>query len=125
MVNNNLVDTASDAAEIVAAINAIPSLVTLRLSGNTLSPDATAVIATALQGRNEVQHLLLSDIFTGRLKDEIPRSIQLLNDALNFNESKCRLRTLDLSDNAFGPNGAVAVEPFLNSKCCMKLVSLG
>ena len=34
---------------------------------------------------------------------------------------KARIRTLDLSDNAFGPNGAVAVEPWLNSPCCLKL----
>ena len=69
--------------------------------------------------------MLLADIFTGRLKDQIPVAVGHLNEALNFNDSKCRLRTLDLSDNAFGPNGAVAVEPFLNSKCCLKLVSVG
>ena len=118
-----LVDTAADASDIVAAINSIEKLVTLRLSGNTISPDGAEVISNALSGRDELQHLLLSDIFTGRLKDEIPKAIQFLNNALNYEGTNTRIRTLDLSDNAFGPNGAVAVEPFLNSKACLKLVS--
>jgi Ran GTPase-activating protein 1 len=116
-----LVNDETDAQPIIDAINQKDRLITLRLSGNTLAPDGAKAIALALRDRNELQHLLLADIFTGRLKDEIPVAIQHLNDALNLGEG-CRLRTLDLSDNAFGPNGAKAVEPWLRTKCCLKLV---
>lgn len=117
-----LVNDETDAQPIIDAINQKDRLITLRLSGNTLAPDGAKAIALALRDRNELQHLLLADIFTGRLKDEIPVAIQHLNDALNLGEG-CRLRTLDLSDNAFGPNGAKAVEPWLRTKCCLKLVN--
>ena len=52
------VDTAEDAAEIVEGINACARLVTLRLSGNTLSPQGAAAIAEAIKGREELQDRL-------------------------------------------------------------------
>ena len=113
-------NTAEDAADIIRAINQIDRLVMLRLVGNTISPEGAEAIASALENRVELQHLLFADIFTGRLKDEIPKAVEYFNHALN--KSQCRIRTLDLSDNAFGPNGAVAVEPWLNSPCCLKMV---
>merc|ERR1719204_2190057 len=105
------VDTAADAQPIIDAIESIDRLVTLRLVGNAIS--------RSLENRPELQHLLFADIFTGRLKDEIPKAVGSFNHALNV--AQARIRTLDLSDNAFGPNGAVAVEPWLNSPCCLKL----
>ena len=52
------------------------------------------------------------------------KSKEQKNQKFSYNSKssqKARIRTLDLSDNAFGPNGAVAVEPWLNSPCCLKL----
>ena len=92
---------------------------TLRLTGNTISPEGAEAIAAALVNRGELQHLLFADIFTGRLKDEIPKAVEFFNNSLNGANAK--IITLDLSDNAFGPNGAVAVEPWLNSNCCITL----
>lgn len=48
---------------------------TLELRGNTLGVDATIPIADALESRPELRRALWSDLFTGRLKEEIPRTL--------------------------------------------------
>ena len=49
------VDSAHDAQEIIDEINNCERLVTLRLSGNTLSPEGAAAISEAIKGREELQ----------------------------------------------------------------------
>ena len=76
-------DTAADAQPIIDAIESIDRLVTLRLVGNTISPAGAEAISRSLENRPELQHLLFADIFTGRLKDEIPKAVDSFNHALN------------------------------------------
>lgn len=51
----------------------------LELRGNTLGVDATVPIAKALEDRSELRHALWSDLFTGRLKAEIPETLVFFN----------------------------------------------
>ena len=55
----------------------------------------------------------MSDIFTGRLRSEIPSALtHILTACLH---EKPHLKELNLSDNAFGPAGADPLAPFLEA----------
>lgn len=45
------------------------------MRGNTLGVDATYPIADALESRPELRYAQWSDLFTGRLKEEIPKTL--------------------------------------------------
>ncbi|KAH9374142.1 hypothetical protein HPB48_005411 [Haemaphysalis longicornis] len=76
-------DNESDASKVVQAIARCPQLETLCLEGNTLGQDAAKAIGKALEGRPSLKRALWKDMFTGRLKSEIPDAIvQLLAKAL-------------------------------------------
>jgi Ran GTPase-activating protein 1 len=47
----------------------------LRLEGNTIAPLAAEVLGKALEKHPEIERFIGNDIFTGRLKDEIPLSL--------------------------------------------------
>ena len=51
--------------------------------------------------------------------EEIPPA--LFHLAQGLTDSGARIRKLDLSDNAFGPNGARGVRPILESLACLEL----
>ncbi|KAJ3201515.1 hypothetical protein HDU82_008065 [Entophlyctis luteolus] len=63
-------------------------------------------VAEALRKKKNLKIANLSDIFTGRLKDEIPLALDAFVDALVDKEN---LELIDLCDNAFGPAGAAPV----------------
>ncbi len=46
----------------------------LRLEGNTISPEAAEELAEAI-GKQKLERFIGNDIFTGRLKDEIPLAL--------------------------------------------------
>lgn len=70
---------------------------TLELRGNTLGVDATVPIAESLEGRPELRHALWSDLFTGRLKAEIPKTLVFL--IFNFFFEKHVLEITDISSD--------------------------
>ncbi len=47
----------------------------LRLEGNTISPQAAEEIGKALKEKKSLQRFIGNDLFTGRLKDEIPLAL--------------------------------------------------
>lgn len=47
----------------------------LNLEGNTLGVDASKHIAKALENHPEFKRAIWKDMFTGRLKEEIPRAL--------------------------------------------------
>ncbi|KAJ3416295.1 hypothetical protein HDV05_002235 [Chytridiales sp. JEL 0842] len=96
-------NTAADVATYVAEIERIENLEEIKLSGNTLGVEASKALAAALAKKTTLKVADLSDMFTGRLKEEIPLALEAFVDAL---VDKVHLRVLDLSDNAFGPAGA-------------------
>ncbi|XP_050360129.1 ran GTPase-activating protein 1 [Nymphalis io] len=115
-------DTESDAQPIVNAINACPDLEYLTLTGNTLGVEAAQAIAKALAQHPELKTARFSDMFTGRMKTEIPPALSALGDGMI--EAGARLSTLDLSDNAFGPIGVEGLAKLLQSDVCSQLQEL-
>ncbi|KZC04806.1 Ran GTPase-activating protein 1 [Dufourea novaeangliae] len=116
-------NTEEDASEVVKAIRECIKLEFLDLEGNTLGPLAAKAIAQALEEKGSfLKRALWKDMFTGRLKTEIPKAIQYLGSSLCA-AGTC-LVELDLSDNAFGPIGVEGLANFLTSSTCYTLQEL-
>lgn len=115
-------DKGEDAKEIVEAIKGFKNLKALRLEGNTLGLDAAKVIAEALKEKPEFERALRSDMYTGRLRSEIPPSLEHLGNGII--SAKAKLTVLDLSDNAFGPDGVKGIRKLLTSESCYCLTTL-
>ncbi|KAK6053851.1 hypothetical protein COOONC_08645 [Cooperia oncophora] len=95
----------SYSAESVAKqIEEFDQLKTLELRGNTVGVEAGQRLAQALEMHPELERCLWSDMFTGRLKSEIPPILRSMCSAIM--NANCHITELDLSDNAFGPIGA-------------------
>ncbi|KAL3178103.1 hypothetical protein MRX96_038632 [Rhipicephalus microplus] len=82
--------------------------------------DASVVaIGKALESCPNLKRALWKDLFTGRLRTEIPDAVRFLSSGMLL--AKAKLTELDLSDNAFGPIGAGALLPLLSSPVCFHL----
>uniref|UniRef100_A0A3B4Y3U8 Ran GTPase-activating protein 1 n=1 Tax=Seriola lalandi dorsalis TaxID=1841481 RepID=A0A3B4Y3U8_SERLL len=108
--------------EMVKEIQDFEGLKALRLEGNTVGVEAAQAIAKALETKSEFKRCYWSDMFTGRLRSEIPPALNSLGDALML--AGARLTVLDLSDNAFGPDGVKGIENLLRSTACYTLQEL-
>uniref|UniRef100_A0A8C8DK25 Ran GTPase-activating protein 1 n=1 Tax=Oryzias sinensis TaxID=183150 RepID=A0A8C8DK25_9TELE len=115
-------DDAKSVEEIVKKIQDFEGLEALRLEGNTVGVEAAQAIAKALETKNELKCCYWSDMFTGRVRSEIPPALNSLGDALML--AGARLTVLDLSDNAFGPDGVKGIEKLLKSTSCYTLQEL-
>jgi len=116
-------NSAEDAKTIVSAIEKCPCLVFLNLQGNTLGIDAAKEIGHAIAKHgSHLKHALWQDMFTGRLKSEIPIVLEHLSAGLLA--ANVRLSELDLSNNAFGPIGMKGLVKLLNSPVCYELQTL-
>ncbi|XP_072530646.1 ran GTPase-activating protein 1a isoform X2 [Salminus brasiliensis] len=115
-------DNAQSAEEIVKAIREFEGLQALRLEGNTIGVEAAQAIAKALEDKSDFQFCYWSDMFTGRLRSEIPPALISLGASLMA--AGARLKVLDLSDNAFGPDGVKGIEKLLKSTACHTLQEL-
>lgn len=62
---------------------------------------------------------MFKDLFTGRLKTEIPQALELLGQGMIA--AGAHLTVLDCSDNALGPNGMVGLVNLLKSPTCYSL----
>lgn len=101
------------------AINACKVLEFLNLEGNTLGVDAANAIARALAKHPEFQRALWKDLFTGRLKTEIPQALESLGKGMIT--AGAHLVVLDCGDNALGPNGMKGLVDLLKSPTCYSL----
>uniref|UniRef100_A0A8C7NRR4 Ran GTPase-activating protein 1 n=1 Tax=Oncorhynchus mykiss TaxID=8022 RepID=A0A8C7NRR4_ONCMY len=115
-------DNAQSVEEIVKEIQEFKGLQALRLEGNTYGVEAAQAIAKALETKSEFKYCYWSDMFTGRLRSEIPPALNSLGAALMT--AGARLTVLDLSDNAFGPDGVKGIEKLLKSTACHTLQEL-
>ncbi|GAB6031375.1 hypothetical protein CHUAL_009158 [Chamberlinius hualienensis] len=115
-------DKASDVTDVVDAIINCPKMFVLKLEGNTMGVDAAKEIAKALEGHPELKRALWKDMFTGRLKTEIPQALRFLSSGLQL--AGAQLLELDLSDNAFGPIGVEGIAELLKSPTCYTLQEL-
>ncbi|XP_046734580.1 ran GTPase-activating protein 1 isoform X1 [Diprion similis] len=113
----------ADAEEVVKAIEKCQKLEYLDLEGNTLGPDAAKAVAKALEVKGtSLKRALWKDMFTGRMKTEIPLALEYLGTGLCA--AQTRLVELDLSDNAFGPIGVQGLATLLSSSACFTLREL-
>uniref|UniRef100_A0A1A7YQJ9 Ran GTPase-activating protein 1 n=3 Tax=Iconisemion striatum TaxID=60296 RepID=A0A1A7YQJ9_9TELE len=115
-------DDAQSVEDMVKEIQDFEGLQALRLEGNTLGVAAAQAIAKALETKSDFKRCYWSDMFTGRLRSEIPPALNSLGDALML--AGARLTVLDLSDNAFGPDGVKGIENLLKSSTCYTLQEL-
>ncbi|XP_016091920.1 ran GTPase-activating protein 1-like isoform X2 [Sinocyclocheilus grahami] len=115
-------DNAESVKEMVQDIEQCQGLQSLRLEGNTLGVEAAQAIAKSLVAKRELEQCHWSDMFTGRLRSEIPPALISLGNALMA--SGARMTHLDLSDNAFGPDGVKGIESLLKSSACYTLREL-
>lgn len=72
----------STAQPVVEAINNCQDLNFLNLEGNTLGVEASEEIAKSLETHPEFKRALWKDLFTGRMKTEIPKA--LVSISVNF-----------------------------------------
>ena len=115
-------NNANDAKDVVAKIKATKNITTLTFSGNTVGIDAAQVIGQALEEHSELKYAHWKDMFTGRMKTEIPPALKHLSKGLMT--ANVRLVELDLSDNAFGPIGMEGIVDLLKSPSCFTLQEL-
>ncbi|CAF1113685.1 unnamed protein product [Rotaria sordida] len=115
-------NSADDVKELCDAIEQYKQLVALRLEGNTINEEAATAIGKALEKHNEIQRLIWNDLFTTRLKTEVPPSLIKLTQGLIINGA--HIVEINLSDNAFGPIGVKGLETFLCSSACFTLEEL-
>ncbi|KAI6230006.1 ATP synthase subunit beta [Aphelenchoides fujianensis] len=111
-----------DGVIIANLIDYVARLDVLDMRGNTLGVGAAEVIAKSLSRVSSLKRAVFSDMFTGRLKDEIPVVLKSLSDAIIA--GKNQLVELDLSDNALGPSAIPGVQEFLSSEPCFSLETL-
>lgn len=108
--------------EVVQAINSCKHLSFLDLEGNTLGCEAAKHIGEALKKHPEFKKALWKDMFTGRMKTEIPPA--LIDLSKGIMTADARLTVLDLSDNALGPNGMTGLVDLIKSPSCFSLQEL-
>lgn len=119
-VGQNLkLDTAADALPVVAQMESLSSIQSLHFSGNTVGVEAAETISEHLESRPELEEAHFSDMFTGRLKTEIPLVLRSMFGAIQA--CGASLTLLDLSDNAFGPIGVEGIRDFLKSPSAYSL----
>uniref|UniRef100_A0A182PCP0 Uncharacterized protein n=1 Tax=Anopheles epiroticus TaxID=199890 RepID=A0A182PCP0_9DIPT len=114
--------TEAEAKDLIDAINACKDMRFLNLEGNTLGVDAAKGIAKALEKHPELKQALWKDLFTGRMKEEIPIALKALGQGMIT--AGAQLTVLDCSDNALGPNGMVGLVDLLKSTACYTLEQL-
>jgi len=113
--------TADDAQPIVKLIKDNPNCTHVELSGNSLGVEAIRAISEAFQPNTTLVEANFSDIFTGKLRSEIPPSVELLVQALR---NKPQLAILNFSDNAFGPDGVKAFIDFMAGNTFVKTLNI-
>ncbi|KAI8055137.1 hypothetical protein BDF22DRAFT_370618 [Syncephalis plumigaleata] len=103
------------------AITKYERLEVVRLCGNTLGVPAARALAEALRGQKHLKVVDMSDVFTGRLRDELSEALKAVCEVLI---DKDNLLELDLSDNAFGPTGAAPLVPFLQARRSLRTLRI-
>ena len=115
-------NTEEDAADVCKKIVSHGDMHRLTFSGNTIGIEAAGAIGKALEKHPELRRAHWKDMFTGRMKTEIPPA--LVNMTRGIMVAQARLTELDLSDNAFGPVGMEGLVTFLKSPSCFSLQEL-
>ena len=117
-VSTKMFEDSSNLEEIFANLN-FEKVRSLKLSGNSYAIPACKWLAENVVSKmTNVSIIDFSDMFTSRLKTDIPLALVHLMDALMDKE----IKLLNVRDNAFGPIGVESLKKFLSS--CSTLKSL-
>lgn len=81
----------------------------ITLGGNSYGFEACEWVAKTLASCESLKAIDFSNIFVSRLRAELPKSLKIMAEALLPRD----LHEVDLSDNAFGPDGVRAFECLL------------
>lgn len=84
--------------------------------------EAAKRIGEALRKHPEFKKAFWKDMFTGRMKTEIPPALIDLSKGIML--ANAHLTVLDLSDNALGPNGMTGLVDLIKSPSCYSLQEL-
>ncbi|KAF9101866.1 hypothetical protein BGX27_011295, partial [Mortierella sp. AM989] len=114
-------ESAADVQEFIDTIEKMDELEDVILSGNTFGVEACRALAAALAKKPLLKLANFSDIFTGRLRSEIPDCLVAFGDAL---KDKKHLVELNLSDNAFGAAGVNPLVEFLTTNRNLQILKL-
>eukprot|EP01128_Nolandella_sp_AFSM9_P005300 TRINITY_DN2537_c0_g1_i2.p1 TRINITY_DN2537_c0_g1~~TRINITY_DN2537_c0_g1_i2.p1 ORF type:complete len:366 (-),score=83.71 TRINITY_DN2537_c0_g1_i2:82-1071(-) len=79
----------------------------MTFSGNSVSPAAAEALATEIGKQETLTSIDLGDIFTARMREEIPPAMAAFYAAIKDKN----LESLIVEDNAFGPDG---IKPFID-----------
>ena len=114
-------NTAEEVQEGIALLREHKDRVTeLVLSRNSYGVQACEAIGLALAQCPRLVAANFSDVFTGRLREEIPPALGFLSSGLRA----LQIEELDLSDNAFGPDGVRGFSELLANMPCLKTLRL-
>jgi len=111
-----------DATDVADKIRATKEMHILTLAGNTVGIEAAKAIGSALEVHPEFRRAHWKDMFTGRMKTEIPPA--LINLTRGIMLAHATLVELDISDNAMGPIGMEGLTTFMKSPSCFTLQEL-
>ncbi|KAI9595076.1 hypothetical protein BDF19DRAFT_471503 [Syncephalis fuscata] len=114
-------DRYEDIQEHCETIAKYERLEVIRLCGNTLGVPAARALAEALRSQKHLKVVDMSDVFTGRLREELREALQAICEVII---DKANLLELDLSDNAFGPTGAAPLVPFLKVRRSLRTLRI-
>lgn len=84
--------------------------------------NAAKHIGKALKKHPEFKKAQWKDMFTGRMKTEIP--LALIDLTKGIMTASAQITVLDLGDNALGPNGMSGLVDFIKSSACFSLQEL-
>ncbi|OAF71165.1 Ran GTPase-activating protein 1 [Intoshia linei] len=97
----------------------LEKLHSISFQGSTIGLDAAKIISKIFIRTRKIRYLNFSDMFTGRLKQEIPPTLECLLE--NFSVGDYHIKEFNISDNALAQNGVAAIKKFLGSKSCLSL----
>ncbi|ANB13460.1 Rna1p [Sugiyamaella lignohabitans] len=103
-------DTEADIRPYLEKLDQLENIREVNFTGNSYGKGACEALAKSLASKKDLEVANLSDIFTGRIRSEIPDS---LDDILVALLNCPKLHTIDLSDNAFGIATIDPLESFL------------
>lgn len=105
-------NTVADIAPYVADLGSKVGVTKIDFSGNTIGIEASKELGAAIvKHKDTLVEVNFSDLYTGRLNTEIPKSLNYLLPAL----LQCsKLTTVNLSDNAFGLQTIDPIEDYLS-----------
>ena len=102
----------ADIEPYLKELNTIENVTKIDFSGNTIGIEASKALSEALLNHKDtVVEINFSDLYTGRLKTEIPQSLNYLLPALLKFPN---LKLINLSDNAFGLQTIDPIEAYIS-----------